>query len=48
MPYRHKWRSYDKNADQLRNEEEWRRYEEEMLLLKEQNKNLHQQLDGRE
>ena len=35
-------------ADQLRNQEDWHRHEEEMSLLKEQNKNLQQWIDGRE
>jgi len=35
-------------ADQLWNEEDQRQHEEEMSLLKEQNKNLEQRLDGRE
>jgi len=35
-------------VNQLRNEEDRRQHEEEMSLLKEQNKNLQQRLDGRE
>jgi len=35
-------------ADQLRNEDDRRQHEDEMSLLKEQNKNLQQRLDGRE